>query len=756
MTFNPFDSISADLLTNGPCGLHSIDKDGLYCYINDTELAWIGYSREEIIGKMRITDLMTPKNKDKFKSHYATFMQQGNIKDVESEILTKNGTIKTFLVSSRALYDESHIYKMSSSIVVDISEIKQAEESLRKNDEWLKSLINLAVDAILLGDPAGKIIDANLCAAQLTGYDKSELIGRNISMLFSLKEQKLVPLRYDLLKKGLVVRNERILSRKNGSTLVVEMNTKMMPDGTYQAFIRDMTERKRVEDALRVSEEKFSKAFKTSPDSININRLSDGIYIDINEGFTAITGYTLEDVVGKSSLPGDLGIWVNKEDRDKLLKGLEKDGVVKDLDAPFCRKDGTILRGLMSARIIEINGVKCILSTTRDITEKQKVDAALQNTQKLEALGVLAGGIAHDFNNLLVGLFGYIDLAKHSSDIGPQAQSMLSQALEVSKRATSLTKQLLTFAKGGVPVKKVMNISALLSSTAKFALSGSNIRSDIIIAPDLLSCEIDEHQIGQVIDNLLINARQAMPLGGIIVISARNTEPNEKLFPNAKQKTYIRIAIKDQGTGIPLEIQARIFDPFFTTKQQGSGLGLATAYSIIHKHEGWISVESEPGKGSTFVVYLPASAQNIQSGTSSTGLSNKTKAGRILLMDDESVVRQVAGSMLKSMGHDVVFSIDGSEAVDIFRRAKEANTPFDAVILDLTIPGGMGGKQTIEILLSIDPTVRAIASSGYSDDPVMADPTKFKFVNAIAKPYITDELEEVVNTVLRNSKNTKM
>jgi CheY-like chemotaxis protein len=314
-------------------------------------------------------------------------------------------------------------------------------------------------------------------------------------------------------------------------------------------------------------------------------------------------------------------------------------------------------------------------------------------------------------------------------------------------RAKDLTQQLLTFSKGGIPIKKNIRCAELIKETAAFTLSGSNVRCEFSLLEDLWSVEIDEGQISQVINNLVINADQAMPEGGIIKISAENVTVGTEEALSLQEGNYIKITIQDQGIGIPKDHLNKIFDPYFTTKHKGSGLGLAVAYSIIKNHEGHLGVESELGVGSTFTIYLPASQKQ--------PLTKKeaekkviTGKGKILVMDDEEVIREAIDEILTHLGYQVEFARNGEEAIALYKNTKGSRQTFDAIIMDLTVPGGMGGKDAIQKLIEIDPEVKAIVSSGYSTDPVMADFEKYGFSGVVAKPYNIRELSETLYRII--------
>lgn len=372
----------------------------------------------------------------------------------------------------------------------------------------------------------------------------------------------------------------------------------------------------------------------------------------------------------------------------------------------------------------------------RDVTEKQRYEEAMVKTQKLESLGVLAGGIAHDFNNLLTGILGNVSLARVA---GMDTQPLLADAERACLRARALTQQLLTFAKGGAPVKKILTLPAWVRETAEFALRGSHAQCEFAFASDLPAVEADPGQLAQVIHNLVLNAAEAMPDGGKISVRLA-AEP-----ATADRAASVRLSIIDTGTGIHAKHLPKIFDPYFTTKQKGSGLGLAVVYSIIKKHGGDIAVESELGRGTQFHVFLP-SATEVSSPAPSAALP-KGK-GKILLMDDEPAILKFTQRVLSDLGYDVAVAADGDTALRLANAARDAGAPFDLAILDLTVPGGMGGRECLERLRARDPDVRAIAASGYSTDPIMCEPARHGFAGVLAKPFLPIELANVVTRVL--------
>lgn len=395
----------------------------------------------------------------------------------------------------------------------------------------------------------------------------------------------------------------------------------------------------------------------------------------------------------------------------------------------------------------EINVCFAFLWVMNDITERKKLEIDALRTQKLESLGILAGGIAHDFNNLLTAIVGCVSALKLYTDPQDDTYQMLEHAEKAALRAKDLTQQLLTFSKGGEPIRKIVSTKEIINNSAGFSLRGSKAKGNFIIPDDIWHIYADEGQISQVINNLVINASQAMPDGGVITIKCENITINSNEERSLTEGDYVKIVIEDQGIGIPEENLKKIFDPYFTTKPGGNGLGLATTYSIIKKHKGLIRVESKIGKGTSFTIYLPA-MRNIEE--SFNNIQNKLVfgKGRILLMDDEDSIRKIAGWMLNKLGYDVEYAKDGVEMLDKYKKEFINGKKFNAVIVDLTVPGGMGGVEAVKELIKYDPDVKAIASSGYSNNPVMSDFLSFGFKGIISKPYKIEELSETISRIL--------
>jgi PAS domain S-box-containing protein len=386
----------------------------------------------------------------------------------------------------------------------------------------------------------------------------------------------------------------------------------------------------------------------------------------------------------------------------------------------------------------------------RDVTERRSVQQELLKVQKLESLGVLAGGIAHDFNNIMTAILGNLSLARIYAGPTGKAATILDQAETATLRARDLTRQLLTFARGGAPVRRPRRVGPLVRETTTFLLRGSRVRCEFELPDDLAWIEADEGQLSQVVNNLVINAKEAMPTGGRLLVQGSNVTTVAGEVATLAAGRYVRLVIADEGPGMPASVLDRIFDPYFTTKERGSGLGLATAFSIIRQHDGYIMAESEVGRGTRMILYLPATDRRPEQAMADMAAGFLFN-GRALLVDDEEVVREVGSNMLRELGLEVDAVADGTQALELYARAHKNGTPHEVVILDLTIPGGVGAKDALTRLRELDPNVRAVVATGYSSDPVVADHEQLGFAAVLVKPYRLEDLRGVLRAVLQPS-----
>jgi len=386
-------------------------------------------------------------------------------------------------------------------------------------------------------------------------------------------------------------------------------------------------------------------------------------------------------------------------------------------------------------------------SLKQEMIDRRRVEEELFKSRQVKSLGILAGGLAHDFNNILTGILGNISLARKDESAGDDLLKRLEEAENACQMAKLLANRLLTFSKGGAPVTEPTSIAELIRETAEFSLAGSKSLARFDLPEDLWPVEIDRGQISQVIYNLVKNAEQAMPEGGTIWIDAGNTGIRKEDGLLLDDGVYLKISIRDEGRGIPPEILPLVFDPYFTGKPGGTGLGLTSALSIVKNHSGTITVDSPPGGGVTISVYLPASPDSRPVAARGEDVPPRGR-GRILVMDDSDIIIEVVEVMLRRLGYEPVFAKDGAGAIEIYRQSIQENQQFDAVIMDLTIPGGVGGKEAVLEVLAIDPDARVIVSSGYADDPIMSNYREHGFRGVITKPFELHDLGTVLHRVL--------
>jgi PAS domain S-box-containing protein len=519
---------------------------------------------------------------------------------------------------------------------------------------------------------------------------------------------------------------------------------------TVFGVIHDVTRFKRAQEEIDVERERLR---------VTLQSIGDGVITTDNNGRIQMMNQVAERLTGWSNseahmkpLPEVFKI-VNEYSRQPCPNPVELVLTSKSIielanHTMLITKDGRELIIADSGAPIKDNKGEIIgtILVFRDTTEKQRTQDRIIRAEKLESLGVLAGGIAHDFNNLLAGIFGYMELAQ-LENTNEKVREYLDQSVKVYKRTVDLTKQLLTFSKGNILNRKIGNLSSVIQDAANFALSGSIVTCDIWIEDNLYLCSYDENQIGQVMDNLLINAKQAMPDGGTIKIKAENLTLDSQKNLNLPKGHYVGVSIKDSGPGIPTDLIPRIFDPFFSTKQMGSGLGLATCFSILEKHDGAIDVYSNKN-GTTFTFYIPAAQGFLEK--SDPSIQNQLLAGgKILIMDDEPSIRMILGEYLRTIGFEVTEVSRGEELLETLKTADKQGDQYKAAILDLTIPGGMGGVATVKEIKKNGYTFPVFATSGYSEDSVISDPERYGFTDSLSKPFKMKELSQLLSQYLQ-------
>ncbi len=766
--------------------------DGKIQYLNDAGCRTLGLKTDEAAGKP-LLDVIHPDDRQRAAEQLTRMLADGKDSfNCEKRFVSKTGATFSVLGSIRVLRDAMGVVIGTQSICRDVTEQKRSEELLQKalhlsENEKARSMSILSAigDGISIQNTDFKIVYQNQIHKKLSSGD---CLGQTCYQAYAHREDVCpeCPVA-ESFKDGEIHTHQKII-QTNGETRVLEIKASPLrdADGTIVAGIeavRDITARKKADEKLKL----FSEAIEAATDGIQIVDL-DGAIVYSNKAVHAIYGYSPEELAGRHVndmnvdkefagrviLPAiqDTGHWngeltvIHKEGktfpiwlstsmvRDDTGSPIAMIGIIRDVSErkqaeDILKRHHEQLMRLVEERTRELSTANEKLR--REIADREKMETELLKAQKLESLGILAGGIAHDFNNLLAAIMGNISLAM--LDLNPEAgvYGQLEAAEKASLRAQDLTQQLLTFSKGGSPVKKTLSVKDLIEEAAAFALRGSRVSYDFHFDEQLWRVEADFGQISQVIHNLVINADHAMPEGGMIMITCENSTITDSTGIPLRLGDYVKISVQDHGVGITKEHLAKIFDPYFTTKQKGSGLGLATCYSIIRKHGGHISAVSELGKSTTFTLYLPASMKREMPEKKTEGMQLRTGTGKILLMDDEQNVRQTTGAVLARLGYTVEFAEDGVQAIEHYQHAREAGAPFDAVIMDLTIPGGMGGKDAVQKLLQIDPDLKAIVSSGYSNDPIMAEYSKYGFRGVVAKPYRINDLGETLQKVLRKS-----
>lgn len=514
-----------------------------------------------------------------------------------------------------------------------------------------------------------------------------------------------------------------------------------------QQLKNEINERTELQETLEKNERTYRMAIKAADAVPYYRKHNSDRYDYIGEGLFRITGYHPDEFTNS--------IWKSLEiDRNNyhLIQKRDSNDQENHSQADIKIKTKTGELRWVSETSLQLNNDQGhplgVLGLFQDITERKHMEEELLKSRKLESIGLLAGGIAHDFNNMLTAILGNISLARVLCEGDEKLYMHLTKAENASIRAQTLTQQLLTFSKGGAPVKEVMSIPDLVRETASFTLRGSNLICVYDIDEDVWTLNIDKGQICQVIQNLLINADQAMPDGGTLEVGVCNAFIDKGQYQELPSGNYVKISVRDYGTGITEENLTKIFDPYFSTKPKGNGLGLATAYSIIKNHNGLILVDSTINKCTVFTILLPANKTLLPPIQELPKVNSNHSSTTVLLMDDEEMVRDIAGTMLEHLGYKVSYAKDGKEAIDQYQIAYKSDNKIECVIMDLTIPGAMGGKEAIQRLKDIDPNVKSLVSSGYSNDPVMANYADYGFSGVLNKPYQMDKLDEALNKII--------
>jgi len=582
---------------------------------------------------------------------------------------------------------------------------------------------------------------------ELKGKRISELIGEEFFQQFSRSFQR-------VFSTGRGEDLEYSLEVPAGKRwFLARMNRIPSADGvqfTLCLAVRDITDRQHAEEKLRVSEEKFSKAFHLGPDAITITTLEDGRFIEVNDNYLRFSGFTREEIIGRTSV--ETGFWVNPKDRQHVVALLKRSGEVRDLEISLRVKSGELRTVQISAHTIELAGQSCMIAIIRDVTERRALEVQLRQAQKMEAVGRLAGGVAHDFNNLLVGILGYSELLKKKLT---EQSSLLRMANEINfaaMRARDLTSRLLALSHRQILQPAVLDLNALVRQCERLLqpIIGEDVRVVQRLDPKIGSVKADPAQLEQVILNLALNARDAMPRGGTLSLETGNIQVDAALarqHPGLIPGSYVRLSVTDTGHGIAPEVMPRIFEPFFTTKElgKGSGLGLSTVYGVVKQSGGCITVSSEPGNGAAFGIYLPR-ASELPDRRAPALVAVKSSAGTetILLVEDEAVVRDLVCEILRESGYLVMSAPSGADAMNVTAGYSQ---PIDLLITDVVMPE-MSGPELANTLRRARGEMRVLYMSGYTDDAVLVRKGLPENCAFIRKPYTPQQFLQKVRETL--------
>jgi len=723
-----------------------LDSEGLINDVNTSALKLLSRERKDVI--LQHSDMLL----ERFPALERFIKEPQETGETEF----KDADDRTF-EAKMSVFVYGRMKKTGRMLVIkDVTLSRQIEKKFREAEFQMKladtnrryrTIIENQTEAILTFDRTGQITFFNPVFERIAERSAKQMADSRIGDLLNEDDNKgLWELIWKATPEAPVFHFEHVVSLLDGTDMWIHWQGKVHFDERgelveVQTAGIDITEKRRKEAEYR--------AIVECQKELIVRRQRNGTITFANHAYSEFYGIPNEKLVGGTFFPS-----TDEDDYQRFQETLrcltprapDSDAVKLRifLGQDDVRTTEWRLRGIFDSKgqLVEYQAVG------NDITEKLRMEQELNKTQKLESLGVLAGGIAHDFNNLLTSIISNIEVASKDIPPGERSRYRLEEAVRSALNARNLTQQLLTYSKGGKPVKEPTDLGELLRKTIEFTLTGTNVKAEYRIADDLRRINADRFQIEQVINNLVINAVQAMPEGGKIFVKASNSDRYFHSHDKEGSRGFVKVKITDQGPGIPADILGKIFDPFFTTKPNGNGLGLSTVQSIVKNHEGFIDVESEPGLGTSFIIHLPASDAPAIQAPEVARSEGEVKASRILIMDDEEAILEVLSTILTDLGHKVEMARTGEEAIEQVSRSLAEGRPFDLLIMDLTIRGGMGGKDAIQEILKLDGSVKAMVSSGYSNDPVMSEPRKYGFVDFLPKPYSIQDLKDKLALLL--------
>lgn len=628
--------------------------------------------------------------------------------------------------------------------------LTESEQALRDSNELFTLFMRHSPFYAFIKDVTStesRVLLASDNYQQMIGIPGRDMVGKTMKELFPADlAAKMSADDWAVVIRGEVFNVDENLNGRNYSSIkfpIVQGGKTLLAGYTI-----DITERKLAEEAI-IRERALSDDIINSLPGIFYMFDDKGKLVRWNKKFEEVTQYTPEELQKKSFsdfFSDEYKSYIASRIHHVFMEG------ETSAEASFRDKNGRQIPYFFTGRLATLDGKRYPLGVGIDITGRKEHEREILKIEKLESVGILAGGIAHDFNNILTGIMGNLSLAQVFLDTSHKSYKPLAQAAKAAVRAEELAHQLLTFARGGQPIKKSIFLKQLVQETVSLVLHGSSMIGIIDIPDSIHAIEADEGQLSQVFHNLIINAMQAMPGGGSLTVTAQDVVLDTNNVFSLSSGAYVRLTFTDQGCGMSEDVLKRIFDPYYTTKVGGTGLGLASAHSIISKHGGHIGVRSVVGVGTTFTIHLPSVGKSYTNRNDiAKPVESLQPGGSILVMDDEKMIQETAIVMLEHLGYQVTACADGIDAVMLYSKAKELGRTFSAVIMDLTIPGGMGGKETAKRILALDPQACLIVSSGYSNDPIMSNYSAYGFTGAVAKPYVVDELGQLLGSLLTHA-----
>ncbi|HLK64579.1 MAG TPA: PAS domain S-box protein [Bryobacteraceae bacterium] len=744
------------IIENTDAGYFRIGANGYYEYVN---LAWLrmhGFTRPEDVIGLHFTAVHDSKDLANAKTIAESLMRGESVKSGAVSRINRDGTIGYHSFSAHPVFDGEQVVGVEG-FLLDITD-------QRRTEERYKLIAENAADVIWLWDlKENRPTYVSPSVLRLRGFSAEEVMAQPLErampddtfqMIVRQTKERIAAVESGD-ETARIHTNEVEYFRKDGSRVTAERVTTLISneEGKVRHILgvsRDITERKRIENALRKSEEKFSSAFQSSPAGITLADLRTGSYLEVNGTFEQITGYRRDEVIGRSW--EELRLWTDPSNRDEAVRRLLNERSLRNWEFKFRRKNGDVGDGLISADLIEIEGNLCAITATIDITERIQLENQLRQAQKLESIGRLAGGVAHDFNNLLTVIMGHGELLLRSAGATDTFRQNIEEIRKAAERAAGLTQQLLAFSRKQTIAPRPLDLNNVVKDAERMLrrLIGEDIEVVTTLDPLLGRVMADPEQVYQVMMNLVVNARDAMPDGGVLRISTMNVDVSHNeatMQQDAKSGRYVVMVVKDNGTGMDETIRQHIFEPFFTTKEQdkGTGLGLSTVYGIMRQSGGWVDVWSESGVGSSFKLYFPAiDACSVQESAETAAAVRLAGGGTLLVVEDQEAVRRLMTTILTDYRYEVIEAANGDEALAASERhAGEIHL----LLTDVVLPG-MNGKEVADRLKMSRPDMKVLFTSGYTEDVIGHRGVLDPGVAYLAKPFSPDRLAAKVREVL--------